>query len=38
MKVSADVLRTHLDYTVWASTLLLDAIGGLSGVELTRDF
>lgn len=38
MKVSADLLRTHLDYTGWATARLLDAAGGLTGDELTRDF
>src|SRR5580700_9422600 len=38
MSVSADVLRTHLDYTVWASRRLLDAAAQLSDEELNRDF
>lgn len=36
--VSADVLRTHLDYTAWASTRLVEAAAKLSSEELTRDF
>lgn len=38
MTISAEVLRGHLDYTAWASGLLLDAVGRLSAEELTRDF
>jgi uncharacterized damage-inducible protein DinB len=38
MNVSAEVLRTHLDYTAWASRLLVEAAGRLSREELTRDF
>jgi uncharacterized damage-inducible protein DinB len=38
MAVSADVLRLHLDYTAWATGLLLDAVSELSPEELTRDF
>jgi uncharacterized damage-inducible protein DinB len=38
MSVSADVLRTHLDYTAWATSLLLDAAAHLSPQELTRGF
>jgi uncharacterized damage-inducible protein DinB len=38
MSVSADVLRTHLDYTAWASLRLLDAAAQLPPGELTRDF
>jgi uncharacterized damage-inducible protein DinB len=38
MPVSADTLRTHLDYTAWASQRLLDAAAQLSPGELTRDF
>jgi len=38
MSVSADVLRTQIDYTAWASMLLLDAAAQLSPQELTHDF
>jgi uncharacterized damage-inducible protein DinB len=38
MSVSADVLRTHLDYTIWASQRLLQAAGQLTDEELNRDF
>jgi len=38
MPVSVDVLRTHLDYSAWASGLLMDAARRLSPEELTRDF
>jgi uncharacterized damage-inducible protein DinB len=38
MSVSADVLRTHLNYTAWASAHLVEAAGRLSSEELTRDF
>jgi uncharacterized damage-inducible protein DinB len=33
-----DVLRQHLDYTIWASTRLLDAAAQLTRDELSRDF
>ena len=38
MSVSADALRTHLDYTIWASQRLLQAAAQLSDEELNRDF
>lgn len=38
MPVSADTLRSHLDYTAWATHRLLDAASKLSPEELTRDF
>lgn len=38
MTVSAEVLRTHLDYSAWASHRLLDAAERLSETELRRDF
>jgi len=38
MTVSADTLRTHLDYTAWATARLLEAAAKLSPEELTRDF
>jgi uncharacterized damage-inducible protein DinB len=38
MTVSADVLRTHLDYTAWASRRLVDLAAGLTSEELARDF
>ena len=38
MSVSASTLRTHVDYTTWATQRLLDAAAGLSPDELTRDF
>jgi len=38
MVVSAEVLRSHIDYTAWASGLLVEAAGGLTQEELTRDF
>jgi len=38
MSVFADVLRTQIDYTAWASTLLLDAAAQLTPEELTHDF
>ena len=38
MTVNVDTLRTHLDYTTWASGRLLEAAGKLSPEELTRDF
>jgi uncharacterized damage-inducible protein DinB len=38
MSVSADVLRTHLDYTAWAGRRLVQAAGTLTEEELNRDF
>jgi len=38
MTISGDVLRLHLDYTMWASGRLLDAAERLSAGELQRDF
>jgi uncharacterized damage-inducible protein DinB len=38
MIVSADTLRTHLDYTAWATGRLLEIAAKLSPEELTRDF
>jgi len=38
MSVSANVLRTHLDYNAWASQRLLHAAVELSDDELNRDF
>lgn len=38
MSVSADIIRGHIDYTAWASGLLLDAARQLSPEELNRDF
>jgi uncharacterized damage-inducible protein DinB len=38
MLISSEVLRTHIDYTGWASARLLDAAGELTPEELTRDF
>jgi uncharacterized damage-inducible protein DinB len=38
MAVSADALRTHIDYTAWASQRLLHAAAQLSEEELNRDF
>jgi uncharacterized damage-inducible protein DinB len=38
MIVSAEVLRSHIDYTAWASGLLVAAAGRLTHAELTRDF
>jgi uncharacterized damage-inducible protein DinB len=38
MPVSADVLRTHLAYTAWASRRLIDASAQLTSAELDRDF
>lgn len=36
--VSKEVLEKHLQYTAWASKLLVDAAGTLGTDELTRDF
>ncbi|MBM3739644.1 MAG: DUF664 domain-containing protein [Acidobacteria bacterium] len=33
-----DVILTHLNYTAWASTRLVEAAAALSEEELTRDF
>ena len=38
MFVPAEVLRSHIGYTAWASGLLVEAAGGLTGEEPTRDF
>ena len=38
MAVSAEALRTHLDYTAFASSRLVNAAANLSPSELTRDF
>jgi uncharacterized damage-inducible protein DinB len=38
MKVSAEVLRSHVGYTAWASGLLVEAAAKLTHDELTRDF
>jgi uncharacterized damage-inducible protein DinB len=38
MLVSPDALRLHIDYTVWASRMLLEAAATLTPQELTRDF
>jgi|SRR5271165_636949 len=38
MSISAELLRSHLDYTAWASGLLLDSARQLSPEELNRDF
>lgn len=38
MPVSVEVLRTHLEYTAWASRRLVDAASELTPEELTRDF
>ncbi len=38
MAVTADALRTHLDYTSFASRRLVEAAANLSPVELIRDF
>lgn len=38
MPVSADALRTHIDYSAWASRRLTDAAATLSLEEITKDF
>jgi uncharacterized damage-inducible protein DinB len=38
MAIFAEVLRTHIDYSAWASQLLVEAASRLSPEELTRDF
>ena len=38
MQISAEVLRSHLDYTAWASHRLAEAAGRLNAEELTRNF
>jgi uncharacterized damage-inducible protein DinB len=37
-KISAEVLRMHLDYSAWASARLLDAVAALPAAGLARDF
>ena len=38
MPIAADTLRTHLDYTSWATHKLLDTASRLSLDQLNRDF
>jgi len=38
MPVSADALRTHLDYSAWASRRLVEAAGQLTPGEWNHDF
>jgi uncharacterized damage-inducible protein DinB len=38
MSVSAEILRTYVDYSAWASLHLLSAAAELPPAELTRDF
>lgn len=38
MNISADILRSHLAYSEWASRKMLDAAHRLSPEELTRNF
>lgn len=38
MAVSAETLRCHLNYSAWASRLLVESAAQLSEDELTRDF
>jgi uncharacterized damage-inducible protein DinB len=38
MSVSVEALRTHIDYTAWASERVVKAAGELTEEELTRDF
>lgn len=38
MSIEQPVLRQHFEYTVWASRRLVEAAGGLTQEELTRDF
>ena len=38
MVVPAEVLRTQIAYTTWASKLLVEAASALTPAELTRDF
>ncbi len=38
MTITLEALRTHFDYTAWASSRLVNAASSLSAEELTRDF
>src|SRR5882724_11044362 len=38
MPFSVDTLRTHIDYTAWASRHLVDVAAKLSAEDLNRDF
>jgi uncharacterized damage-inducible protein DinB len=38
MTVPAEVLRSHIAYTAWASNLLVEAASKLTSQEMTRDF
>jgi len=38
MTVSLEALQQHIDYNIWASRRLINAISGMSSEELTHDF
>jgi uncharacterized damage-inducible protein DinB len=38
MAISSEALRSHIDYTAWASRRLVSAVSSLPADELTRDF
>jgi len=38
MHVSLETLQLHIDYTIWASQRMLDAVTELTPEELTHDF
>jgi uncharacterized damage-inducible protein DinB len=38
MRISAGILRQHVEYSIWANVRLLEAATMLSPDELTRDF
>jgi len=38
LTISAEALRTHVDYSLWANRRLIDAAGTLGPEELTRNF
>lgn len=38
MLISAGILRSHIDYTAWASKRIVEAAGHLNAEELTRNF
>src|SRR5215472_12251749 len=38
MAITGEALRSHLDYTAWASRRLVSAVSSLSAEQLTKDF
>jgi uncharacterized damage-inducible protein DinB len=38
MAITSEALRSHLDYTAWASRRVVSAVSSLPAAELTKDF